>query len=160
MKRSYIIILSIAVLFLLSCESKEDKIVEKDIKLLTQDSNSSQITDDRIKNENEEINKDNRTIINRMGVSSKDGVITIDTNKAKSYIKDVGDNIKDKSKELSNDIKNNTLHVTKSIGIEVNNSTLSIDFNKTKHFMKDMGGKVVEFTKDVKELASEFKENK
>jgi hypothetical protein len=42
----------------------------------------------------------------------------------------------------------------------MNNSTLSIDLNKTKHFMQEMGGKVIEFTKDVKELASEFQENK
>jgi hypothetical protein len=149
MKRSYII-LSVAVIFLLSCESKEDKIVAKDIKSLTQEESNNQ----------PDKKDENKTIINRMGVSSKDGVITIDTNQAKDYIKDVHQDIKKKTKEFSSDIKNGTINASKTVGIEMNNSTLSIDFNKTKHFMQDMGGKVIEFTKDVKELASEFQENK
>lgn len=168
MKKSHII-LSLAVIFLLSCESKEDKTKEEYMKALTQENNNQ--AEQKIKEElntteilqvenNQSIIDENKTIINRMGISSEDGIIKIDTNQAKTYIKDVGQDIKEKTKELSNDMKDGTINASKTIGIEMNNSTLSIDFNKTKHFMQDMGGKVIEFTKEVQELASEFQENK
>jgi len=171
MKKSYII-LSVAVIFLLSCESKEDKHVAKDIKSVTQEERSNQPKQEEEKdkeNNTTEVSKiekevnskdENKTIVNRMGISSEDGIIKIDMNQAKTYLKDVGQDIKEKTKELSSNMKNGTINVSKSVGIEMNNSRLSIDFNKTKHFMKDIGGKVIEFTKDVKELASEFQENK
>jgi len=97
----------------------------------------------------------------KIGFSSKDGTISLDTHKAKDYFKDLGEDIKDKSKELSTDIKEKTLTVTKGMGIEMDkNGSLRVDTNKTKTFMKNMSDKMENIAKDVDTFAREVIKDK
>ena len=80
------------------------------------------------------IEKEDSSIVQKIGFSSKDGIVSIDTNKAKDYFCDLGKNIKSKSKELSIELKSKTLKVTKDIGKNI--KVFADDINKFKNKIK------------------------
>jgi len=127
-----------------SCgESSEEKIANQKV--------------EAFKNENaKETPKENATVIEqesdakkesqdegfmkKIGLETNGSIITLDTNKTKGYINELGSNLKEKSIELSKDIKEGTLKATKEIGIEM---------NTTKDFVSDMGKKMENIAQDV-----------
>jgi len=103
------------------------------------------------------IEKEHISIVKKIGFSSKDGIVSIDTNKAKNYFSDLGNNIKNKSKQLSVELKSKTLKITKDIGIELDKGSLSIDLNKTKEFADRVGKNIKIFTNDINDFTKKLK---
>jgi len=133
MKFLYIITLTV---MLASCgETQEDKAVAQKVQALKQEvltqtpkAKIEQSKDDTIviKNETNTTKKEN-ALMKKIGFSSKDGTISLDTNKAKGYLQKLGADIKDKSKELSQNIKEKTITVTKDVGGKLENMAKDVD---------------------------------
>ncbi len=154
MKFLYMIVLITSLSFAqLTQEGKESKIFNKsEIVLIKKDKNGTITTISDTKDKKEHI-----SIVKKIGFSSKDGIVSIDTNKAKGYFSDLGKNIKNKSKKLSIELKSKTLKVTKDIGIELDNGTFSVDFNKTKEFAKDVGKNIKVFADDINKFTNKIR---
>lgn len=164
----------IALFVLYSCgETKQDQEVAKKVEVI-KDEISQESVNSLPKSKKElqkeelplthnetNVSKKEDGFMKKIGFSSKDGTISLDTNKAKDYLHDLGDEIKDKSQKISKDIKEKTLTVTKDIGIAMDrNGSLTIDTNKTKSFMKNMGEKMENIAKDVDKFVREVVKDK
>ncbi|KIM06518.1 MAG: hypothetical protein KU38_12905 [Sulfurovum sp. FS08-3] len=68
----------------------------------------------------------------KIGFETNGSIITLDTNKTKGYIHELGSNLKEKSIQLSKNIQE-----------------IDIDINKTKNFVSDMGKKMENIAQDV-----------
>ncbi|SHO80554.1 hypothetical protein MNB_SV-15-73 [hydrothermal vent metagenome] len=152
MKIIYIIVLITTIGFSQS-EVEDSRIFDKSkIVLIKKDKNGTITTISDTKEKKKHI-----SIVKKIGFSSKDGIVSIDTNKAKSYFSDLGKNIKDKSKQLSSELKSKSLKVTKDMGIELNKDSLNIDFNKTKEFAKSISKDIKVFANDINQFTKKIK---
>ena len=90
-----------------------------------------------------------------MGIQVNNGVITIDTNKTKTYFSELNAKMASKMKKIHEDINKGVIDA-KEAGIEVNNQHISIDLNKTQNvlqeWMQQMQLLAKEFDKAAKDL--------
>lgn len=91
----------------------------------------------------------------KIGITSEDGKITIDTNKTKSYFKDLAHQMKTKMDKMSKDLEKGIIK-NEEAGIEMDETHINIDLNKTKTFLETWGKKMQGFVKEFDEIAKEF----
>ncbi|MDM5272530.1 hypothetical protein PGH07_10115 [Sulfurovum sp. zt1-1] len=95
----------------------------------------------------------NSTLL-RMGISKKDGVITIDTNKTKNFFDHMG-------KQLTHEVKRfkKEFNEGKGAGIEANETDIHIDLHKTENFLERWGEQMQEFANDLDAFSKELDNN-
>ena len=83
-----------------------------------------------------------------IGFSTEDGKVIIDTEKTKSYFKQMAAQLKAHADKFSEDFEKGVINEEEA-GIEVNATHINIDLNKTKSFLDA-------WTKTIKGYAKEF----
>jgi hypothetical protein len=89
----------------------------------------------------------NATKLSRMGVRMDDGIITIDTNQTKDFLRDLNQKMSVKIKKISDDLEKGIIE-TKEAGVEMNEQHIHIDLNKTQNLMQDWGKKMQVFMQE------------
>lgn len=90
----------------------------------------------------------------RMGISKKDSVITIDTNKTKGFFEQLGRQVTREVKRFEEEFDEG-----KGAGIEANESEIHIDLHKSEHFLEKWGAKMQEFADELDSLSKELDGN-
>ena len=148
------VLLSILILFSLSgCQDKKEDQAQHDAKI-------AQEARDQLLKEQAEAKKkqgalEQNSTYAKVGITSKDGKITIDTNKTKSYFKDLANQMKTKMDKMSKDLEKGIVKNDEA-GIEVDETHINIDLNKTKNFLDNWGKKMQGFVKEFDNIAKEF----
>ncbi|WP_295420918.1 hypothetical protein [Sulfurovum sp.] len=93
--------------------------------------------------------------LSKIGITTEDGKIIIDTNKTKGFFKDVATQMKDKMEKFSKDLEQGMIK-DKNAGIEVDETHINIDLNKTKSFLDNWGEKMQGFVKEFDNIAKEI----
>ena len=70
-----------------------------------------------------------------LGVSQRDGLIIIDTNKTKHFLRGIANSLKSGVKNAHDTIKRNRVDSIEDIGISIGKNKISIDINKTEKFL-------------------------
>lgn len=97
--------------------------------------------------------------LSKIGISTTDGKIVIDTNKTKNFFKEFGNRFKEKVEKLSDDLEKGIIQ-DKNAGIEIDDQHINIDLNKTKSFLEGWGKRMQEFVKDMDTIAQEIDNTK
>jgi hypothetical protein len=108
---------------------------------------------DAAKKKQAELEKNSK--FSQIGVTSKEGKITIDTNKTKEYFKGLAHQMKTKMDKMSTDLEKGIIK-NEEAGIEMDETHINIDLNKTKTFLETWGKKMQGFVKEVDSIAKEF----
>jgi Tfp pilus assembly protein PilV len=109
--------------------------------------------EESLKKEELELKKSNK--LSKIGITTENGKIIIDTNKTKSFFKNIATKMKNKMEKLSKDIENGMIK-DQNAGIEVDDTHINIDLNKTKSFLENFGKKMQEFVKEFDTIAEEI----
>ena len=148
------ILLSILLLFFLSgCQDKKEDQAQRDAKIVQEARTELLKEQAEAKKKQEELEKNNK--FSKIGITSEDGRIIIDTNKTKSYFKDLAHQMKTKMDKMSKDLEKGIVK-NEEAGIEMDERHINIDLNKTKTFLDIWGKKMQGFVKEFDEIAKEF----
>ena len=147
-------LLSIFILFSLSgCQDKKEDQAKHDAKV-AQEARAQLLKEQAEAKQKQEALEKNSTYA-KIGITSKDGKITIDTNKTKSYFKDLTQQMKAKMDKISKEMEKGIIKNDEA-GIEVDETHINIDLNKTKSFLDNWGKKMQGFVKEFNNIAKEF----
>ncbi|WP_415406837.1 hypothetical protein ACLHDG_13905 [Sulfurovum sp. CS9] len=148
------ILFSLILLLLFSgCQDKKEEQAQHDAKI-AQEARAELLKEQaEAKKKQEELEKNNK--FSKIGITSEDGKIIIDTNKTKSYFKDLAHEMKIKMDKMSKDLEKGIVK-NEEAGIEMNETQINIDLNKTKTFLDTWGKKMQGFVKEFDEIAKEF----
>lgn len=94
-----------------------------------------------------------------MGVEMDQGTITIDTNKTKDFLKDLGKRMNVQMKQVSDDLQKGIIDAQEA-GVKVNNGNINIDLNKTQTFLDEWSKKIEGYVKKFDEIAKEIEDNR
>ena len=140
-----ILITLVFLLSLLGCQDNKESQAEHDAKIIAQ-AKAEVRAEIKAKQEKEdkkresELQKDNK--LNRIGITTNNGKLIIDTNKTKNFFQKLALTIKSHAEKFSKDMEKGVID-NKEAGIEVDNKHINIDLNKTKSFL-DRWGKIIE----------------
>ena len=101
--------------------------------------------------------KNNR--FSHMGVKMDQGTITIDTNKTKDFLKDLGRRMNVQMKQVSDDLQKGIIDAQEA-GVKVNNGNINIDLNKTQTLLDEWSKKIEGYVKEFDEIAKEIEDNR
>jgi uncharacterized lipoprotein YehR (DUF1307 family) len=147
-------LLSLLILFSLSgCQDKKEDQAQHDAKIAQEARAQLLKEQEEAKKKHEALEKNSK--FSHIGVTSKDGKITIDTNKTKSYFKDLAHQMKTKMDKMSKDLEKGIVK-NEEAGIEMDETHINIDLNKTKTFLDTWGKKMQGFVKEFDDIAKEF----
>jgi len=93
-----------------------------------------------------------------LGVSMKNGIIQIDTNKTKAYFSTLNTQMEMQMKQISDDLQKGIIE-TKEAGISINNEHINIDLNKTQNLLENWGKKIQVFVKTFDDIAQDIEDN-
>jgi len=142
------------ILSLSGCQDKKEDQAQHDAKI-AQEARAQLIKEqEEAKKKQEELEKNDK--FSKIGIASKNGKITIDTNKTKSYFKDLAHQMKTKMDKMSKDLEKGIVK-NEEAGIEMDETHINIDLNKTKTFLDTWGKKMQGFVKEFDDIAKEFK---
>ena len=142
------------ILSLSGCQDKKEDQAQHDAKI-AQEARAQLIKEqEEAKKKQEALEKNDK--FSKIGIASKNGKITIDTNKTKSYFKDLAHQMKTKMDKMSKDLEKGIVK-NEEAGIEMDETHINIDLNKTKTFLDTWGKKMQGFVKEFDDIAKEFK---
>ncbi len=148
------ILLSLLILFSLSgCQDKKEDQAQHDAKIAQEARVQLLKEQAEEKKTQEELEKKNK--YSKVGITTEDGKIIIDTNKTKSYFKDLAHQMKTKMDKMSKDLEKGIVK-NEEAGIEMDETHINIDLNKTKTFLDAWGKKIQGFVKEFDGIAKEF----
>ncbi|MBN2767800.1 MAG: hypothetical protein JXQ68_01745 [Campylobacterales bacterium] len=107
----------VMLLFFTGCGEKETQ--ESDLKASTEDS------------------FDKNTVLNNMGIEIHGEKITIDGNKTKLFLEELGAQIEKELNATQKELEEGNFSSEK-IGVELKDEKISIDLNKTKNFLQSL----------------------
>ncbi len=138
------------------CQDKKEEQAQHDAKV-AQEARAQLLKEQKAQEEaekkQEEFEKNNK--FSKIGITSEDGKIIIDTNKTKSYFQDLAHEMKTKMDKISKDLEKGIIK-NEEAGIEANETHINIDLNKTKSFLDIWGKKMQGFVKEFDDIAKEF----
>jgi len=139
------------------CQSDKEKQAQHDAQV-AQKAKAELLAEIKAKNEEEarkrmEAQKNSK--LSKIGITTEDNRIIIDTNKTKGFFKELATKMKDKMNKLSKDFENGMIK-DKNAGIEVDETHINIDLNKTKSFLDNWGKKMQGFVKEFDDIAKEI----
>jgi len=146
----------IAMILLLSfsgCQDKKEDQAQHNAKI-AQEARAQLLKEQaEAKKKQKELEKNHK--YSKIGITSENGKIIIDTNKTKSYFKDLAHQMKTKMDKMSKDLEKGIVK-NEEAGIEMDETHINIDLNKTKTFLETWGKKMQGFVKEFDEIAKEF----
>ena len=113
-----IIFIAFLILFFTGCDKKEEK---KDTSI----------------EKNSEDSFDRETILSNMGIDIKGDKITIDSNKTKVFLEELGERIDKELNATQKEIEDGNF-TSEKMGIEITKEKVSIDLNQTKNFLQNI----------------------
>jgi len=138
------------------CQDKKEEQAQHDAKV-AQEARAQllkeQKAEEEAKKKQKEFEKNNK--FSKIGITSEEGKIIIDTNKTKSYFKDLAYEMKTKIDKMSKDLETGIIK-NEEAGIEANQTHINIDLDKTKSFLDTWRKKMQGFVKEFDEIAKEF----
>ncbi|MDQ1326165.1 MAG: hypothetical protein QG564_1290 [Campylobacterota bacterium] len=148
------ILISIAILLLLSgCQDAKEKQAQHDATVaqeareqLFEELKAKEMADQKAKEEKEKDSK-----LSQIGITIDKGVLTVDTNKTKGFLQDLGNKLENKMTAINKDLEDGTLS-EKNAGVELNKTHINIDLNKTKSFLEDWSKKMQAFIKELDDI--------
>jgi len=156
LSRKHTLFVMILLLSLSGCQDKKEEQAQHDAKV-AQEARAQllkeQKAEEEAKKKQEELEKNNK--FSKIGITTEDGKIIIDTNKTKVFFKDLAHEMKTKMDKMSKDLEKGIVK-NKEAGIEMNETHINIDLNKTKSFLDTWGKKMQGFVKEFDEIAKEF----
>jgi len=156
LSRKHILFSLILLLSFSGCQDKKEEQAQHDAKVV-QEARAQllkeQKAEEEAKKKQEELEKNNK--FSKIGITSEDGKIIIDTNKTKSYFKDLAHEMKTKMDKMSKDLEKGIVK-NEEAGIEANETHINIDLNKTKSFLDTWGKKMQGFVNEFDDIAKEF----
>lgn len=153
LSRKHILFSLILLLLFSGCQDKKEEQTQHDAKI-AQEARAQLLKEQaKAKEKQEELEKNNK--FSKIGITSEDGKIIIDTNKTKSYFKDLAHQMKTKMDKMSKDLEKGIVK-NEEAGIEANETHINIDLNKTKSFLDTWGKKMQGFVKEFDDIAKEF----
>jgi len=149
----YILFSLLLILSLSGCQDKKEDQAKHDAKI-AQEARAQLIKEQEETKKKQEALEENSKF-SQIGVTSKEGKITIDTNKTKNYFNDLAQQMKSKMDKMSQDLEKGIVK-NEEAGIEMDESHINIDLNKTKTFLETWGKKMQGFVKEFDNVAKEF----
>jgi uncharacterized lipoprotein YehR (DUF1307 family) len=143
----YLLISLILLLSFTGCEDKEQQ-AKHDAKI-AQQAREALLAELKAK---KDLQDNNNSKLNNMGINMEDGTITIDTNKTKDFFRDLNKKMGEQMKKLSDDLEKGVVE-TKEAGIEINEQHIHIDLNKTQDLLIDWGKKIQVFVQEFDKMA-------
>ena len=101
--------------------------------------------------------KNNR--FSHMGVKMDQGTITIDTNKTKDFLKDLGRRMNVQMKQVSDDLQKGIIDAQEA-GVKINNGNINIDLNKTQTLLDEWSKKIEGYVKEFDKITKEIEDNR
>ncbi len=83
--------------------------------------------------------------LSEIGVNMDNDVITIDTNKTKTFFNDLSKKMEKQMKKISHDLDKGIIK-SKEAGIDIDNGHINIDLNKTQDLLEDWSKKIQIFS--------------
>jgi hypothetical protein len=142
-----------SLLFLSACQDSTESQAKHDAKIAQEA--RDQLLKEQAETRKEKEEKEKNSKFTQMGIASKDGKVTIDTNKTKQYFKNLAHIMKNKMDKMSKDLEKGIVK-NKEAGIEMDETHINIDLNKTKHFLDIWGKKIQAYVNDFDEITKEF----
>jgi len=96
--------------------------------------------------------------LSKMGVEMDNDVITIDTNKTKTFLKDLSKRMENQMEKISHDLDKGIIEA-KEAGVDINNGQINIDLNKTQDLFESWGKKIQVFANEFDDVAKSLDEN-
>ena len=153
LSRKHILFSLILLLLFSGCQDKKEEQAQHDAKV-AQEARAELLKEQaEAKKKQEEFEKNNK--FSKIGITTEDGKIIIDTNKTKNYFQDLAHQMKTKMDKMSKDLEKGIVK-NEEAGIEMNETHINIDLNKTKTFLDTWGKKMQEFVKEFDDIAKEF----
>jgi cell division protein FtsL len=152
------ILLPLFVLLLLSaCDSKEDQ--AKHDAMVAQKARAELMAElkakeeARKKAEEEARKKDSK--LEKIGIEVNGSKIIIDTNKTKTFFKQMTQKLQKKMEKIQHDLQKGKLEENQT-GIRIDQEKINIDLNKTKGFLESWGKKMQEVMQSVEEMTKQI----
>ena len=152
------ILLPLFVLLLLSaCNSKEDQ--AKHDAMVAQKARAELMAElkakeeARKKAEEEARKKDSK--LEKIGIEVNGSKIIIDTNKTKTFFKQMTQKLQKKMEKIQHDLQKGKLEENQT-GIRIDQEKINIDLNKTKGFLESWGKKMQEVMQSVEEMTKQI----
>lgn len=101
---------------------------------------------------------DNATKLTQMGIKMDNGIITIDTNKTKDFLRALNQKMSVQMKKISEDLEKGVIE-TKEAGIEMKNQYIHIDLNKTQDLLQAWGEKMQNFMQEIDDMSKHVDTN-
>lgn len=149
----YIFISFFMLLFFTGCEDKEAQ--AKHDAQIAQQAREELLAELEAKDVQEE---KETTKFNKMGFNVDNGTITIDTNKTKEFLNEVGKKMDMQMKKMAADMEKGIIE-TKEAGIEVNEQHIHIDLNKTRNLLLEWGTQIQMFVQEFDKMAETLDTN-
>ncbi len=96
--------------------------------------------------------------LSNMGVKMDNDVITIDTNKTKTFLKDLSKRMEKQMKKISHDLDKGIIEA-KEAGVDINNGHINIDLNKTQDLFESWSKKIQVFTNEFDNISKSLDTN-
>lgn len=96
--------------------------------------------------------------LSQVGVTMDNDVLTIDTNKTKTFLKDLSKKMEKQMKKISHDLDKGIIEA-KEAGVDINNGQINIDLNKTRDLFESWSKKIQVFANEFDEVAKSLDEN-
>lgn len=149
------ILIAMILLFSLSgCQDAKEKQAQHDAQV-AQKAKEELLAELKEEARKKELEAKKNSKLSKIGITTEDGKIIIDTNKTKDFFKEMATKMEDKMERLSKDLEKGIIK-DKNAGIEVDEAHIHIDLNKTKIFLDTWGKKMQEFVKEFEDIAKEF----
>ncbi len=150
-----LLIILVLLLSFSGCQDSKEKQAQHDAQVAQQAKTEllAQLKEEEKRKKELASQKENK--LSKIGITTEDGKIIIDTNKTKDFFKDIATKMKNKMEKLSKDIEQGIIK-DKNAGIEIDEKHINIDLNKTKTFLENFTKKVQGFVKEFDNIAQEI----
>ena len=96
--------------------------------------------------------------LSQMGVNMDNDVITIDTNKTKTFLQDLSKKMEKQMQKISHDLDKGVIEA-KEAGVDINNGHINIDLNKTQDLFESWSKKIQVFANEFDDAAKNLDNN-
>lgn len=96
--------------------------------------------------------------LDEIGISMDKDVLTIDTNKTKDFLHDLGKKMEVHMKKINQDLDKGIIK-SKEAGIDIDNGHINIDLNKTQDLFEGWNKKIQSFVNEFDDVAKSLDDN-
>ncbi|RUM71884.1 MAG: hypothetical protein DSZ10_05915 [Sulfurovum sp.] len=146
----------IALLLLASCESSDER--AKHDAMIAQKAREQLMAEIKAKEEArkkaEALSHKKESKLEKIGIEVNGSKIIIDTNKTKTFFKQMTQKLQKKMQKIQHDLEKGKLEDNQT-GIKIDEQKINIDLNKTKGFLESWGKRMQEIVQDIDQIARE-----